>query len=99
MIEQFIAFLAGLGLGPTGAFIALAAIVTIVLTALLVAVVNLVVNFADEQSAQSAQRPRAWPAVRVPPAAVGPTTRLRCCDAPDLPDGAQYCINCGRRVW
>lgn len=34
----------------------------------------------------------------VSPAAVGPTERLACCDAPDVPDGADYCIACGRQV-
>ena len=43
---------------------------------------------ADERRAA-----RAWY-----PAAVGPTERLVCCDAPDVPDGADYCIACGRQV-
>ena len=31
-------------------------------------------------------------------AAIGPTQRLACCARPDYPDGAAYCISCGRRI-
>jgi len=36
---------------------------------------------------------RAWY-----PAAVGPTERLACCDAPDYPAGTVCCISCGKPV-
>ena len=30
--------------------------------------------------------------------ATGRTVRLACCARPDYPDGAAYCISCGRRL-
>lgn len=32
------------------------------------------------------------------PATTGPTVRLACCAAPDVPDGAAHCIRCGKAV-
>lgn len=49
----------------------------------------------QEWSAERAQRraANAWH-----PATTGPTVRLACCAAPDVPEGAAHCIRCGRQV-
>lgn len=39
------------------------------------------------------RRANAWR-----PATTGPTVRLACCAAPDVPDGAAHCIRCGKAV-
>lgn len=46
-----------------------------------------------EQRGAERKAARAWY-----PAVVGPTERLACCAAPDVPDGADYCIACGKPV-
>ncbi len=49
----------------------------------------------QEWAAERAQRraANAWH-----PATTGPTVRLACCAAPDVPDGAAHCIRCGKAV-
>ncbi len=39
------------------------------------------------------RRANAWH-----PATTGPTVRLACCAAPDVPDDAAHCIRCGKAV-
>ena len=57
-----------------------------------------VVGAAVLVALQVRQDRRAQYLVPPPRVATGPTVRLTCCNAPDVPRGAAYCIRCGRPV-
>ena len=68
----------------------------VILLAIMIAIAGAAIVDAVERRRATAALARAA-AARHHPAATGPTRRLGCCERPDYPPGAHFCIRCGRR--